>query len=174
MRKEYGKVLRQYFGIQMKKFLPDYKEVKVKSQYLGTGERCYSKSQGRSVNCWIVLSPSQKGYDEFTIMVGWSVLGRYPELNMIPSIVSPSSDRKEFSLEEYLIRLPQLWTKDDIWWVVKKYEPAFTPEELQALNEPISLEDAEDMVIPQVDNAMQKLLDEGIPYLSEFAGSKTE
>jgi hypothetical protein len=79
MRKEYGKVLRQYFSKKMKEKLPEFKEEKIKSMYLWPGERAFSQSFPDSLKCWIVLSPSPKDYDEFTVLIGWSTLGRYPE-----------------------------------------------------------------------------------------------
>lgn len=172
MRKEYGKVLRPYFSKKMIEAAPDFKETKVNSAYLWPGERAFCRSEGDSIKCWIVLSPNPKGYDDFTVMIGWSTVGRYPELNVTPSMITPSSDRKEFEQEEYLIRLPQLWTNDDRWWVVKGFEPSFSLEELEQSMSPISTDDAKSSVIPLVNDAIQKIIDVGIPYLTEFVNAK--
>lgn len=118
------------------------------------------------------MSPNPKGYDEFTVMIGWSTLGRYPELNVIPSMITPTPDRKAFDQEEYLIRLPQLWTNDDRWWVVKEFDPSFTLEKLEESMAPISTEEAKSSVIPLVNDAIQKIIDMGIPYLTEFVNAK--
>jgi hypothetical protein len=168
MRKEFGKVLRDSFSQKMKNFIPEFKEEKVKSQYLWPGERAFCKKINDSIFCWIVLSPSPKDYDEFTVLIGWSTLGRYPESNAIASFMNPTRERAEFSHSEFLIRLPQLWTINDFWWVVKPFIAAFITEQLQNSIAPITKQEAEALVIPQVEAAFSKLMDIGIPYLFEF------
>lgn len=116
--------------------------------------------------CWIVLSPSLKDYDEFTVMVGWSKYGRYPETGVIPC-VSPTPDHAEFSETDYLIRLPQLWSGED-FWVVKPFKAALTMDELQASIAPITRQEAETLVLPQVEAAFGKLMDTGLPYLRKY------
>ncbi|HPB29617.1 MAG TPA: hypothetical protein PLU41_05455 [Acidobacteriota bacterium] len=172
MRKEYGRVLRQYFSKQMKERLPEFREEKVQSVYLWPGQRAFGRSVSGSLKCWIVLSPSPKDYDEFTVLVGWSTLGRYPELTVIPSPILPSPDRGEFRQAEYLTRLPQLWTHKDEWWVIQAFEPAFTVEQMTARLAPIPAPAAEAKVIPRVDDAIDKVIKIGIPYLSEFVKTR--
>ncbi|HOB51129.1 MAG TPA: hypothetical protein PK176_09985 [Acidobacteriota bacterium] len=172
MRKEYGKALRQYFAKQMKERLPEFKEETVQSVYLWPGQRAFGRSVSGSLKCWIVLSPSPKDYDEFTVLIGWSTWGRYPELSVIPSIQSPSPDRAEFSQPEYLTRLPQLWTQRDEWWVIQKFEPALTVEQMTARMAPIPAPAAEAKVIPRVDDAIDQVIKIGIPYLSEFVNTR--
>lgn len=171
MRKEYGTVLRRYFSKKMRETLPEFKEEKVQSAYLWPGQRAFGRLVAGSLQCWIVLSPSPKDYDEFTVLIGWSTLGRYPELSVIPSPQSPSPDRAEFSQPEYLTRLPQLWTQRDEWWVIQEFEPALTVEQMTARMAPIPAPAAEAKVIPRVDDAIGKLIAFGLPYLSEFAQS---
>jgi hypothetical protein len=172
MRKEYGKALRKYFAGQIKEKVPEFQEEKVESIYFWPGQRAFSRSVSDSLKCWIILCPSPKDYDEFTILVGWSVFGRYPELSVIPSMIMPSDDRKEFNENEYMIRLPQLWSKDDIWWVVEEFNTSPTIEELQKSMESVSMAEAESKVHPLVDDAIQKLLNVGIPYLNEYISSE--
>ncbi|MBF0246396.1 MAG: hypothetical protein HQL31_14220 [Planctomycetes bacterium] len=172
MRKEYGKVLRQYFTKKMKERLPEFKAEKIKSVFIWPGQRAFCQVISDSLKYWIVLSPSPKDYDEFTVLIGWSTLGRYPELTVIPSFLLPSPDRAEFSQAEYLARLPQLWTEKDVWWIVKAFEPALTVEQMTANMAPISVAVAEERVIPCVEDAIKKILDFGIPYLSEFVESR--
>ncbi|NLI48156.1 MAG: hypothetical protein GX414_13705 [Acidobacteria bacterium] len=174
MRKEYGKALRQYFSKQMKERLPEFKEEKVQSVYLWPGQRAFSRPLSGSLKCWIVLSPSPKDFDEFTVLIGWSTLGRYPELSVIPSPQSPSPDRVEFSQPEYLTRLPQLWTRQDEWWVIQEFEPALTVEQMTARMAPIPAPAAEEKVIPRVQESIDKVIEYGLPYLSEFVRSRGE
>ncbi len=169
MRKEFGKVLRESFAAKMKAALPDYVAAKVKSPYLWPGERPFCKRVSDSLWLWIVLSPSQKDYDEFTVLVGWSTLGRYPELSLIPSLVSPTDERAAFAQPEYLTRLAQLWTTQDTWWVVRPFEQSVTTEQLQAWIAPITPEEAEKRVLPQVVEAMRRVTEFAVPYLDRYA-----
>lgn len=86
----------------------------------------------------------------------------------------PSFDRAEFSQEDYITRLPLLWTEKDPWWVIQPFEPALTVEQMTAKMAPISAKAAEEKVIPCVDDAINKVLDFGLPYLSEFVKSRRD
>ncbi len=172
MRKEFGKVLRDYFSRKMKSLVPDFAEEKVKSVYIGPGERAFCKKIDDSLYCWIVLSPSAKDYDEFTLMVGWSNRARYPELSPIPSHISPTPDRSEFSESEYLVRLPELFSGKDGWWVIKPFEAPLTIAQLQASLSPVSKQEAQALVIPQVDSAFNRLIETGLPYLKAYVDFK--
>lgn len=70
MHKEFGKVLRYAFAKRMREVAEEFNEVKMKSLYLAPGERAFCRSVNDLVRCWIVLSPSLKDYDEFTILIG--------------------------------------------------------------------------------------------------------
>jgi hypothetical protein len=164
MRKELGKALRSLFSRAMKEKLHQFRETKVESVYFWPGERAYCLAGRKDLLCWIVLSPSLKDYDMFTVLVGWSRLGRYPELSMIPSIRQPDENHGEFEEPEYLTRLPSLWTREDKWWVIR--EPLFeiTIEVLEKQSAPISPEEAQLLTAPHVRDAMQKLEKYAVPY----------
>ena len=174
MRKEYGKILRNRFLRRMRDLVPDFEEEKAKSINLAPGERAFSKLNNDGSKCWVVLCPSPKDYDEFTILIGWSVFGRCPELSIIPSNICPLQDRSEFGQEEYLTRLPQLWTDQDTWWIIESLEPALSVEQIQAKMQPISQEVAEARVVPQVENAISRLIEVGMPYLHLFTKSRED
>jgi len=72
MRKEYGKALRTLFSSEMKRAVSNFEEVKVKSSYFWPGDRAFRWQATGHLHCWIVLSPSKKDYDEFTVLIGWS------------------------------------------------------------------------------------------------------
>ncbi|MET0026548.1 MAG: hypothetical protein ABW101_02830 [Candidatus Thiodiazotropha sp.] len=168
MKKEYGKALRQLFARRMKADLPQFRETKVKSLYLFPGERAYLWAVSEQLHCWVVLSPSPKDYDEFTLLIGWSTHGRYPELSCIPSMQSPTADRAEFAKHEYLIRLPMLWTDKGDWWVVRPFKPARSNKDLLAQVAPIAPDEALRQTQPRVDEAIEQLKSHGIPYLQAF------
>ncbi len=169
MRKEYGKALRAEFSSIMKQELPGFEETKVKSIYFWSGDRAFCRKVTDRLHCWIVLSPSKKDYDEFTVLIGWSKLGRYPELSMIPCAQMPTPDHEEFANQEYLTRLPSLWTNQDQWWVVKEFQAPLTMEELAASLEPVPAAKANQAVIPLVRDAVAKLKEFGLPYLEKLA-----
>jgi hypothetical protein len=168
MRKEYGKALRARFSLEMKSALPQFEEVKVKSVYFWPGDRAFCWEASESLYCWIVLSPSNKDYEEFTVLIGWSKLGRFPELGMVPCAELPSAGREEFGNDEYLTRLPFLWGKEDRWWVVEELRMPLSVAELEASTQPISAAKANEMVAPAIEDAIEKLQERGVPYLEEL------
>lgn len=165
MRKEYGKALRTLFASEMKQAASQFEEVKVKSIYFWPGDRAYRWEVTDRLHCWIVLSPSKKDHDEFTVLIGWSNKGRYPELSMIPCAEHPSPDRDEFEKEEYLTRLPYLWGKEDKWWVIKEFNAPLSVEEIEAGLQPIPSPEAREAVEPLVKDAIDKIKGAGLPYL---------
>lgn len=153
----------------MKKALPHFEEVKVKSVYLWPGNRAYRWQATEELHCWIVLSPSPKDYDEFTVLIGWSKKGRYPELSMVPCGELPTPERNEFGNEEYLTRLPFLWANEDKWWVVKPFIAPVSLEDFMASLEPVAATEAKEAVEPLVEDAIRKITAFGIPYLEELS-----
>ena len=174
MRKEYGKALRALFAAQMKHAVPHFEEVKVRSMYFWPGDRAFRLQVTDQVHCWIVLSPSKKNYDEFTILIGWSKRGRYPELSMVPCAEQPKPDRNEFANEEYLTRLPYLWTSEDKWWVVEKFRAPRSVTEIEASLRPLAAAEAKEAVAPLVHDAISKIEEFGLPYLGELSRVVTE
>lgn len=174
MRKEYSRVLRTLFTKKMKVELPEFVETKVKSIYFFPGDRAFAWAVSKEIVFWIILSPSKKDYDEFNVLVGWSKLGRYPELSMVPCAERPSPERSEFAHVEYLTRLPYLWTRDDDWWVVKKWVQAKNTDELKAQLEPIPSDEALGQVEPVVDDCIQKLKGFAIPFFRELCNSNQD
>ena len=173
MRKEYGQALRTLFAAEMRRVAPNFEAIKVKSRYFWPGDRAYLWRATETLYCWIVLNPSQKGHDEFTILIGWSRNARYPELSMVPCAEPPTPDRDEFARDEYLTRLPYLWGQDDQWWVVKEFKLRLTAAELEADLQPIPDVAAEACVAPCVIEAVSRIRTVGVPYLEEFVRVET-
>lgn len=175
MRKEYGKALRDAFERAMKQRLPDYKPARLKSLYLGPGERPFCWNPGGTVHCFVILMPSPKEADEFTVELAWSVHGRFPELGMRPS--GPATrERAEFRKDEFACRLGSLWATQDVWWRLSDSDPfedALSLESLIARSKPLAPGEAEAAVQPRVNDAMDRLCALGIPYLAEFARLRT-
>ena len=174
MRKEYGKALRILFAVQMKRVVGHFEQVRVASTYFWPGDRAYRWQASDQLHCWIVLSPSKKDHDQFTVLVGWSKQGRYPELSMVPCAERPTPDRHEFAQQEYLTCLPYLWTNEDRWWVVRKFRIPPTVVEIEASLEPIPATEAKEAVTPLVDDAINKIKEFGLPYLEELSQVVTD
>lgn len=172
MRKEYGKALRQLFSAEMNNLLPRFLPVKLSSLYILPGERPFRWIPVEAVHLWILLCPDQKGREAFTVEIGWSKLGRFPELSMRPSFRAPSSGREEFALDEYVCRLGMLVSGDDSWWELESPADLNSQEAylayLQAKISSISPEEADRIVRPHVEDAVEKLCLHGIPYLEEL------
>ena len=172
MRKEYGKALRSLFTARMKAELPRFEETRVSSMYFWPGHRAFRWKASEQIHCWIVLSPSPKDLDEFTLLIGWSTLGRYPELSMVPCAELPSDSRDEFRFDEYLTRLPFLWSDRDTWWKVPTPGRPGSMAALQARPEPVPADKAREAVAHLVDDAIERLKAHAIPYLEEFFSSR--
>jgi hypothetical protein len=164
MRKEFGKTLRALFLRAMKERLPSFRETKVTSPSFWPGERAFCLVVTAGLHLWLVLSPSQKDYDMFTLLAGWSRLGRYPALTMIPSSRLPEEGHGEFEEAEYLFRLPSLWTREERWWVIREPLLDVTIEALMKQMDPVPQAEAERLVTPLVDEAMEKTETYALPY----------
>ena len=173
MRKEYGQALRTLFAAEMRRVAPHFEAVKVKSRYFWPGDRAYRWRATETLYCWIVLSPSRKDSDEFTILIGWSRNARYPELSMVPCLELPTPDRDEFARDEYLTRLPYLWGQEDRWWVIREFKLRLTVAELEADLQPIPDVEAKAGVAPCVIEAVSRIRAVGIPYLEELVRVET-
>lgn len=171
MRKEYGKALRKLFSSEMKRRLPQFVPVKVSSIYILPGERAFCWTPAEPVHLWILLCPDQKDREAFTVELGWSKLGRFPELSMRPSFEAPSSGRDEFTLDEYVCRLGMLVSGLDYWWELESLDKLDSQDAymayLQAKVSPVSPEEATRIVQPHVEDAVEKLCLYAVPYLKE-------
>lgn len=175
MRKEYGKVLRDRFTRNMRARLPHFDPIKIESAYVFPGERLFRWVPEDALHCFVILVPSHKNTDEFTIELGWSTRGRFPERGRPAGIASP--ERAEFGEDEFTCRMGDLWANEDVWWQITEFDPLNPESQLQyilASTKPICAEEAQAAVEPKVEDAFEKLVDHGIPYLEEFVRSRRE
>lgn len=175
MRKEYGKALRAVFTQEMKAHLPQFLPIKVSSFYIFPGEKAFRWVPAEPNHFWIILCPDQKGREAFTLELGWSRFGRFPELGTRPSTKVPSKNRDEFALDEYVCRLGMLMTGEDLWWRLENPLEYLDSQEtymayLQQKVSPISQEEATRVVTPHVEDAVEKLRLYAVPYLEEAQG----
>jgi hypothetical protein len=71
--------------------------------------------------------------------------------------------------EEYLTRLPYLWTDVDKWWIIKTFHEPDTVADIDARAEPLQATAAQAAVAPLVDDAIGRIKQFGVPYLEELS-----
>jgi hypothetical protein len=166
MRKEYGNALREIFTEVFSRVCPFFALVKKPAILAGVpGERAYRWIFNERQHMWVVLVPDQKR-EAFTIELGWSRLGRFPQLTMRPSFARPKEAGSE---DEYLCRLGELSRGQDWWWVIEELPPDFSQEQfmayIMAQTKPISPETARSRVSPFVNEAVSEFERFGLPFL---------
>ena len=172
MRKEYSKVLKDYFQKKMETKFPQFQKTKYKSIYIFPGEITYTWPVDDNLKCFIILIPGLTGNDEFFIEIGWSKKGLFPEFER--PIGCPTKDRKEFEKDEFICRLDHLWSSNSFGWKFYKLENMTDVSDFMKNSQvPIPVEKVREIVLPQVDDAIVKLEKYGLPYLSEFVSHQT-
>ena len=86
-----------------------------------------------------------------------------------------SSERSEFGEDEFTCRMSDLWANEDVWWQVADFDPMDPESQWQYIlagAKPISAEEAQAAVMPKVEDAIEKLVDHGVPYLEEYVRSQ--
>lgn len=126
---------------------------------------------------WVFLVPSPKGYNEFTIELGWSLLARYPQLTLRPSFHRPTPERTEWKEPEYICRLNALTAGVPEWWGHGALETAAEdPETLltaaMATTAKLTPTEAERVAEPLVAGAVEALVATGIPYLQAWNATR--
>lgn len=170
MRKEYSHPLRKQFSAMMAEAHPNFKEIKVKTIYFNPGDRAYEWKLSDGRTCYVILVFHSHGDNLFTIEIGWSKHGRFPELSMRPCIESPD-EKGVLNAEEYVCLLQSLtkvYGEERDFWRVGKGLPV-TDEEFFKSLEPIP----EDVAELEAKNALKDVFplvsEYGIPFLEKYA-----
>lgn len=167
MRKEYGKALREEFARQLAQRLPGFQREKARSCYLFPGERAFCRAVSGELHLYVILTPDLRGHEAFTVELGWSRLGRFPELSMRPNLMGVPEDDAEFTRDEAVVRLPCL-TGDPEWWTVEALPDPPTVEALLEQQRKRSPEEAMARVEPLVTQAMDRLESAGAQFFRAF------
>ncbi len=164
MRKEYGQALRTLFAQGMKARFPFAVAVQVDSPYRFPNHRPWLWKRDPEFWAWILLEQDAKGQDQFNVLMGWSRLARYPQLSMVPCAERPD---EAASREEYLCRLPSLWTDEDLWWKVRV--PGRLADQVPRQGQGrIPAPVAREVMAPRVADALDRLQSHGIPWLESM------
>jgi hypothetical protein len=168
MRKEYSKAIKvEISNLIMTKF-PEFRQIKC-SDSLFPGQLVFQWDVNKNLACFLILLPSQKGVDEFTIEMGWSKFGRFPELRSRPSILTP--DENSYSNAEAIFRLTALSRGKDFWWKVGNQSDLIMTDPIKAILESsrkISYEEASSTVKNSIQESMSEFIQFGIPFLIKY------
>lgn len=173
MSREFNAAVKRRFAEALPAVAPAFATtLKGPKPWACPGEAAYSWAVDAGRRAWIILVPSLKGYNEFTVELGWSRRGRYPELGMRPSPVGPTRDRGEWAQEEYLCRLHALAPEVPEWWrVAPGRDPADLLADAQAMTATLTRDEAEAAAAPLVAAALAALQAHGVPYLAAWAAA---
>lgn len=140
------------------RMFPDSKWVEKEELPVG----CWLWELNRGAGIWIYLllicSPRE---DRFTFEIAWNTIRRYPQYTKYGPETKPESGQARF-------RLPRLWQRYgfDPWWHVgmplrRNEVPTFS-------SDGTDLVQCRDLDL-QLQDAFQKLLQQGVPYLQKIA-----
>ena len=164
--------MNRFFAERLKTLYPKIEKCNVK---LIRGDVAFAiPTSSETTSGYIILVRDHHGRNRFTIEVGWSTKGRFPNLRMRPS-GNPSVERVEFQEEEYICRLSNIWSKKDYWW--GKDDP---DDQISALldshkelksdqNDSVSFHSRAEKYVA---DALDRFNTYGMPYLDEFFSSK--
>ena len=170
MRKEYKKVLIKEFTDKFLQCVNGFSKIEMRSP---VGLSIFSKRIDHSERTMFVrLLPDSKR-EAFTVEVGWTRPNPFPNaLNY----GQPSAGRTEFNRAEFVCRLGFLFGQNDHWWHIAPGLNPFTDDVLEFTKrslEPISSAQAVSRIAPLVDDAINKLISFGLPYLDEYSRSSS-
>jgi len=149
MDKKLNRIIDKILIESMQKSLPDFKYIKIKHPILFSYERVFRWIPKEPIQIFIIYLPSHKGQNRFTFELGWSKKGRFPEINMKPSISLLTGKDSEFQYEEFINRLGSLFNSNDCWWSLEKSK---TEEDVSVV----------------LSNAIDQLIQFGVPYLKRM------
>jgi len=179
MRNKIGKVIREKFTRELKNTLPQFDPLELSGS---TGNLLFRWKIADNLNCFVFLQMSAKQYeDNFTVELACSAMDDYP---FKQGARGPDWINKDGSVR---FRLPQLYVEEwrpqtafvPWWWV----GPRRTARELSPIIEANSMEgkitdvcegmlpidEALLLVEPQVQDAVDRVKQFGIPFFLKFA-----
>ncbi len=174
MRKELASAVRAEFAVAIKRRLPQFSPIKVASRFAWPGSRVFRWTHDASLHFFVELLFDPKGADAFAVEVGWSRLGRYPEVRARPGFPSGGG---EATRPEHWSRLSSLYAPIGGFWSLEEPDDAPGATGLSGGTvsvgtvAPVPLEVARARVARRVEDAVDKLVAHGLPYFEQVAGS---
>ena len=165
MRKEYKRVLIENFTYKFLQRVNGFS----KTQKRGSiGLITFAKRiEPSEISVFVRLFPDPKR-EAFTVEVGWTCPSASPD---VLQYGQPSASRKEFKRADFICRVGSLCGQDDRWWHVEPKLNPFTDDSVEYMKrslEPVSPEQALSRIAPLVEDALDKIILFGLPYLDEY------
>ncbi|MGO8673806.1 MAG: hypothetical protein ACLQVD_20905 [Capsulimonadaceae bacterium] len=164
MRKEYNRASKAEFEKQVKELSPQFRRAKSNSD-LGPSLGLYRLQAADDLYFFIELVPHRL-QERFTVEIGWSTDGVLPKAEAFASPRDPPKGNG------HVVRLPSFYTDKDPWWEVEPLPPG--KELLRRVREGI-YPDPEDYLprVPDVvADAVGKIREFAIPYLTRVAAER--
>lgn len=171
MKKEYKKALKESMSSMLKNEDLGFLEYKEKSQYLIPGDIAFVKPISSELLLLLILIPHRSGAEQFSIEIGWSKMGRFPHLGFRPS-GHPKEDQSEFSENEFVCRLSELWGEPNKWWTIEDIPTS--PKSIRESLKKIEKSDAMVRVEPMVEDAIMHVRKYGLPYFDRLIGASNK
>lgn len=165
------RALRELFTEGLAAFSPGFEPVRRHEPLVGVpGEQAFRRAVTPALVHWLVVVPHTQA-EVFFVEVGWSHLGRFPQLAMRPSFVRPADAGPE---AEVLVRLGELAGGHDLGWAIEEPPMSGTQADmlayLMAQSAPLAPDEARARAAPRVDEALRVWQTWGLPFLERHAG----
>lgn len=172
MSEKYKKLVTDVLGEKLKEQYPSIAKCHLK---LFRGDVAFSvPTTSEIISGYVVLVRDHHGRDQFTIEIGWSTKGKFPDSLGRPS-GRPTAERVEFQKNEFICRLSKFWSKYDPWWGQRSPrggQSASLTDEGEAKVLQANGLDWQNCAIKHVADAVDQIKKYGIPYLDESFASK--
>lgn len=158
MNSKLCKTVASQFSRRLRATLPKFTEIKPST--LPPGWVCFRSSHTLPFHCFLVLAIAPRE-DRFTVDIGWSLTGDFPEGIWFGPDDSPKNDA-------LLFRLSRLWQTNgmDHWWRLGR---ELSLEEMARFEQEDSQAIKMSQVESKVEDAIQHILKYGVPYLEKIA-----
>ena len=168
--------MEKLFAEGLARRLPGFEPVKVDAPVVFGGVRVWRWNPVGDFVGFVLLVPNPTGHQTFTIEIGWSGAGRFPEIGMRPSIILGPDDPSPVDVAEGVVRLGDLASRSDLWWSLP--DPAVEqPGSLSALmksTERVPAKVAAEVAEGPVTEALALLELHGIAFLEEVAAARVD
>jgi len=152
MSRAFNKAVTALFEAGMRQF-PDFAFEKPSVHFGLPGERAYCIRHADNV-AWICLVLSPKGYNEFTVEFGWSLMGRYPQWTTRPNVAVFDEAALAATPEGFVrLRLQRAPARHD-WWSIVAEEDALTFAGAELACAALDADQARELAAPLVLDAM--------------------
>jgi hypothetical protein len=172
MRKEFRRLLKKEFTERLQNLDSGFTLSKGESPYVFPRDVVFSRViQPPGISLFVILLIDDRR-ESFALEIGWSTMGRFPELSPRPA-GRPTPNRSEFARPEFICRLGDVSSDATKEWLIL---PDLNSQSdflsfVKETTESISPEKAIHLVKPQVQAAIEQLGRHGLPYLHEYLKS---